>query len=352
MTLHELIMAAQETKASDIILSPDMPAAFRIDGRMRPLKTKSLNAGEIESILHQLISPENFDVLEKKRELDFAAVYDDQRFRGNAYWRAGELALALRPIPDTIPAPETLGIPKHIIELSQKSHGLILFTGAAGQGKSTSQASLINRMNETQSFHIVTVEDPIEFVHKSNKSIVDQREVGVDTLTFAEALRHMMRQNPDVIQVGEMRDRETMQAVLSVAETGHLVFSTLHTNDACQAIDRIIDVFPEAGQNQVRTQLSLVLLAIVNQRLVPSEAGPRVLASEVLINEVAVSNLIREGKTEQLYGIFDIAGTNGSCSMNRALQDLVDSRVIAQAEAEKHMVRRESRTASKHVRGR
>lgn len=343
MTLDELLRFSAKQNASDILFSPGMPVGLRVNGSIRAVKADPIDSDAIRQFLRKLITPEAMRELETKRELDFAAVYAGQRFRGNAFWRTNQLGLALRPITSTIPKPEDLGLPQPVIDLTDQSHGLILFTGAAGQGKSTSQAALIHRLNRKYAYHIVTVEDPIEFVHTSNHSYVDQREVGSDTLTFANALRHVMRQNPDVIQVGEMRDRETMQAVLTVAETGHLVMSTLHTNDACQAIDRIIDVFPENTQAQVRTQLSLVLLAVVNQRLIPTQAGSRVLATEVLMNSHAVANLIREGKTQQLYGAFDIDGSHKSQSMNRALQKLVDGGIIDAQEAERHMVLRESR---------
>lgn len=343
MTLDELFAFAAKQTASDILFSPGMPVGMRVNGSIRAVKMDPVDSDTIMQFLRKLVSSEELQELDTHRELDFAAVHNGQRFRGNAYWRMNKLGLALRPIAADVPSPEDLGLPQSVIDLTDLSHGLILFTGAAGQGKSTSQAALIKRLNHKYAYHIVTVEDPIEFVHKSDHSYVDQREVGSDTLTFANALRHVMRQNPDVIQVGEMRDRETMQAVLTVAETGHLVLSTLHTNDACQAIDRIIDVFPENTQAQVRTQLSLVLLAVVNQRLVPSKEGQRVLATEVLMNTHAVANLIREGKTQQLYGAFDIEGSHKSQSMNRALQKLIDHGVIEAEEAERHMVQRESR---------
>lgn len=347
MTFSELVKFGAEHNASDIILSPGMPPGIRLNGVLTPAGKQRLDGSAIEQIIRDLVTSDEFDELQKTRELDFAAVCDGQRFRGNAFWRLDQLGLALRPIASTVPDPVTLGIPQSVIDLTDQSHGLILFTGAAGHGKSTSQASLIERINGRHAYHIVTVEDPIEFVHTSNKSYIEQREVGSDTLTFANALRHTMRQNPDVILVGEMRDRETMQAVLTVAETGHLVFSTLHTNDACQAIDRIIDVFPESGQAQIRTQISLALLAVVNQRLVTSRTGGRVLAAEVLMNTTGVANLIREGKTEQLYSMFDMEGTTHAHSMNRALQDLVDKGLIDAVEAKRHQVLRESPAVSR-----
>jgi twitching motility protein PilT len=343
MQLASLLAAAREHQASDILLSPGSPPALRVDGLLRPVDTPPLDSEAVEALTREVVPASLRGRLAAgATELDFAAVVDGERFRGNAYLRAGVRALALRPIPAKIPSPAQLGLPTQLIELAHRSHGLILFTGAAGQGKTTSQAAILDFINRTTAGHVVTIEDPVEFVHTARRCVVDQREIGSDTPDFATALKYVLRQNPDVILVGEIRDPETASAVLTVAETGHLVLSTVHANDACQAVDRLVDMFPAWGRDQVRLQLGLTLLAIVNQRLVRSRAGRRVLAAELLLGTSAVSKLIRDGRTEQLYGMLDLEVARGMQSMNRVLAHLVADGTVDEAEAARYLVARES----------
>jgi twitching motility protein PilT len=338
-----LLAAATKHGASDLLLSPGSPPAVRAHGVIHPLGSIRLTAQDVEQVMRVLVGEERLHEFERRGEMDFPATYGEQRLRGSAYLRDGAPALVLRLIPAQIPTPAELGLPPVIAELAEQSQGLILFTGASGQGKSTSQAALVDMLNRKQALHIVTIEDPIEFVHPPHTSIVDQREVGNDTTSFAQALKHVMRQNPDVILIGEMRDLETIQAAMNVAETGHLVMSTLHANDACQAVDRIVYALPPGSREQVQAQLSLVLLAVVNQRLVRDRYARLVLAAEVLLNTPAIAKLIREGKTAQLYNTMEIQRQGGMQTMNHALEALVAKGVVAPNEAQRYMIRRESK---------
>jgi twitching motility protein PilT len=344
MKLEDLLVEAEQHNASDLLISPGSPPALREAGLIRFIGSQRLTAEQAEALIREVVGKTEWEKLQTTRELDFPAVHMGHRLRGNAYWRDGAPALALRMIPHAIPTPEQLTLPHVLVDLIQETQGMLLFTGAAGQGKTTSVASLLDYLNRHVSRHIVTVEDPIEFVHASRTSIVDQREVGFDTTSFAEALRHAMRQNPDAIFIGEMRDLETMKAALVVAETGHLVVSTLHANDACQAVDRIVYAFPDGMQPHIRAQLSMVLLAIANQRLVRSKSGRLMLALELLLNNPAVARLIREGKTAQLYGAMEIDRQRGVQTMNEALDALVKRGVVAPTEAARYLSRYESRS--------
>ncbi len=274
--------------------------------------------------------------------VDAAPSWGPHRYRAHAYRSAAGLCVALRPIPAEIPSPQQLGIPPVLIELARRAQGLVLFTGPAGHGKSTSQASLVDMLNRTSSLHIVTIEDPIEFLHVSQRSIVDQRELATSTHSYADALRHVLRANPDVILVGEVRDPETAAAALTVAETGHLVMSTLHANDAVQAVDRLVDLFPASAHQQIRTQLSMSLLAVVSQRLVRKKEGGRQLAAEILINTTATAKLIRDGKTDQLYSTLELDAASGSQSLNRVLQDQIGRGEILSSELARYAIPRES----------
>ena len=243
------------------------------------------------------------------------------------------MTAALRPIPARIPSLDELGLPRSVADFAKARQGLVLVTGPTGSGKSTTLAALIDVINSTRCCHIISVEDPIEYVHAHRMSIVDQREIGADTDTFPSALKYVLRQDPDVIMVGEMRDLETIRAALTAAETGHLVFATLHTNDAIQTIDRVIDVFPPAQQQQIRFQLSMALLAIVSQRLVPCRRGGRVLACEIMHNNTAIANLIREQKSHQVYSVMQTAAREGMITMDRAVAQLYFINLITQTEA-------------------
>ena len=260
------------------------------------------------------------------------------RFRVNVYYQKGAVTAAYRPIPDAIPSLAELGVPPLAQDLAKVHQGLVLVTGPTGHGKTTTQASIIDLINDTRECHVITIEDPIEFIHRHKKSIVDQREIGHDTDNFANGLKYVLRQDPDVILIGEMRDLETIQAALRAAETGHLVISTLHTNDAIQSVDRMIDVFPGEQQQQIRFQLSMTLLAIFSQRLLPrADKEGRVLACEVLRNTTAVANLIREGKTHQVYSIMETSTKDGMQTMDRSVRDLYMRGLIGYEEAIGHV---------------
>ena len=256
---------------------------------------------------------------------------DDYRFRVNGFYQKGAIAAALRIIPTQIPSIEALGIPKAVANLSTRRQGLVLFVGPTGSGKSTSLAALLDRINTTRACHIITVEDPIEFVHNHKMALIEQREIHADTISFSNALKYVLRQDPDVILVGEMRDPETIATVLTAAETGHLVFATLHTNDVMQSVDRIIDVFPAERQNQIRSQLAACLEAIISQRLLPRKDQPkgRIAAFEVLLGTTAIRAMIRDKKTHQIAGMMETSASLGMITMERALRNLYEEGKIS-----------------------
>jgi twitching motility protein PilT len=275
---------------------------------------------------------------ELEREVDFALAMDDgKRFRVNAYFQKGRMAAAMRAIATSVPDAATLRIPDPVLKLGEKPQGLVLVVGPTGSGKSTTLACLVDRINRTRACRIITVEDPIEYVHPSRLATVDQREVSADTKSFSAALKYVLRQDPDVILVGEMRDLETIHAALTAAETGHLVFATLHTNDAVQAIDRIIDVFPSAQQSQVRSQLSSALNGVVSQRLLPKRGGGRVAAYEVMIGTPAIKNLIRDNKMHQALGIMEASQREGCQTLDQHVQQLFTEGLIPADEASRYM---------------
>ncbi|MCA9348273.1 type IV pilus twitching motility protein PilT, partial [Candidatus Saccharibacteria bacterium] len=289
-------------KASDLHLQVGLPPMLRIDGSLTPVVSADvLNEETVETLIFAILDEDQKQILLKDKEFDFSFAFGDLgRFRVNAFHEKGNLAAALRLIPNEILTTEQLGLPKVIDSFSEYPRGLVLVTGPTGSGKSTTLAALVDKINTARAEHIITIEDPIEFTHKSKKSVVVQREVHYDTYSFSAALRSSLRQDPDVVLLGEMRDLETIAAAITIAETGHLVFATLHTNSAAQSIDRMIDVFPPHQQPQVRAQLSNILMAICSQRLVPTIGGGRVAAAEILVATPAVRNIIREGKTHQL----------------------------------------------------
>jgi twitching motility protein PilT len=347
--LEHLLSTAREHRASDLILSAGSPPTLRIDGLIRMMEGRALDGASTQALVYGILTAKQARHLELYRELDFSLTLQGHRLRGNVYWQSGSVAAAFRLLPDTIPRPEDLGIPEIAVDFVQRPQGLLLITGSSSQGKTTTQASLVNHVNRHAAKHIITVEDPVEFVHANELSIVDQREVGSDTLSFAEALRHALRESPDIIVVGEMRDPETMRAALISAETGHLVLSTLHTNDACQALDRIVESFPESEQSQIRAQLSLSLLAVLAQRLVQGRNGRLFLASEILCNTHAVANAIREGHIHQLYSIMEAGRKHGMWTMNQALEDLHARGVISEAEINRYMSVHESYRAKEQA---
>ena len=324
--LDEILQEAVDRHASDIHITAGRPVIFRIDGDLRPLDSDKLTPEQIEELVVPLFADNDrlVETMEKTGEIDFAhSLYGRGRFRVNVFKQRGTLAMVMRLLPFKIPAPRELGLPASVQELCQRKRGLVLVTGATGSGKSTTLASLINMINKTYSKHIITLEDPIEYLHRHEKSIVNQREIGDDTESYAGALRAALREDPDVILVGEMRDLETIQTAITAAETGHLVFSTLHTNSAADTINRVIDVFPPHQQQQIRVQLASVIECVISQQLLPIQTGSgRVAAFEVMMGTSAVRNLIREGKAFQIPSMIQTSKKQGMQSMDDALYNL------------------------------
>lgn len=327
-------------KASDLHLQVGLPPMLRVDGALKPISgTDVLTEETVESLLFAILDDDQKQILLKDKEFDFSFAFGDLgRFRVNAFHERGNLAAALRLIPNEITTIEQLGLPPVVNKFAEYPRGLVLVTGPTGSGKSTTLAALINKINHERADHIVTIEDPVEFTHKSIKSVVVQREVHYDTFSFSAALRSSLRQDPDVVLIGEMRDLETIAAAITIAETGHLVFATLHTNSASQSIDRMIDVFPPHQQPQIRSQLSNILMAICSQRLIPSIGGGRVAAAEILIGTPAVRNIIREGKSHQLDAVIQTGAEFGMQSMDKTLVSLIHSGTITYEEARTYAV--------------
>lgn len=322
-------------KASDLHLQVGLPPMLRVDGSLVPVSTAApLTEEAVEALIFAILDDDQKQILLKDKEFDFSFAFGDLgRFRVNAFHERGNLAAALRLIPNEIVTIEQLGLPPVMTKFTEFPRGLVLVTGPTGSGKSTTLASLIHKINAERACHIVTIEDPIEFTHKSSKSVVVQREVHYDTFSFSAALRSALRQDPDVVLIGEMRDLETIASAITIAETGHLVFATLHTNSAAQSIDRMIDVFPPHQQPQIRSQLSNILMAICSQRLVPAIGGGRVVAAEVLIGTPAVRNIIREGKSHQLDAVIQTGAEFGMQSMDKTLVGLIHAGTITYEEA-------------------
>ncbi len=326
MEIQEILEEALKRGASDVHLMVGVYPTLRINGNLIPLTkgNTSPTPEYIEKLVLGLTSPEQKELLLTNKEIDFSfALGELARFRVNAYYQKGYLSAALRLIPAKIPSLEDLHLPKVIGNFSKLRQGLILLAGPTGHGKSTTIASIINEINETRSVHIVTVEDPIEYVYPSRKSLIAQREMHLDTHSWEISLRSVLREDPDVVLIGEMRDYETIEAVLTIAETGHLVFATLHTNSAAQSIDRIVSVFPENQQEQVRLQLSNVLEAVISQRLVPGLQVGRYPATEILLANSAVRNTIREGKTHMIDNIIQTSSNIGMNTLETSLARLV-----------------------------
>ena len=321
--------------ATDLHLTATGVPRMRVDGRLVAIEGASpTDCAAVTAILDGLLSRPQLDEFARDRQLDFAFTWRDRaRFRANAFFQMGRPAIALRLIPSQIPTPEGLGLPTVVGNLLRRPHGLVLVTGPTGSGKSTTLAAMVGWINHYRPCHILTVEDPIEYLHTSDVAMVSQREVGTDTTTFDAALRAALREDPDVILVGEMRDLETISLALTLAETGHLVFATVHTNDAAQTVDRIIDVFPPGQQDQIRTQFSLTLAGVIAQRLVPRIGGGRVAAFEVLLGTPAVSNIIREGKVRQLRNVIATGQRDGMCVLEQSLGHLVNTGFITMDDA-------------------
>jgi twitching motility protein PilT len=330
-SIDELLAAMVEHDASDLHLTAGSPPVIRVNGQLQRLTDfEKLDPEVTRTLVYRIISTEQQKNLETKRNLDFShSVPGLARFRVNAYFQRESLAAAFRMIPARIRTLEELNMPARLYELADKPRGLVLVTGPTGSGKSTTLASMLDHVNQTRHEHILTIEDPIEFLHWHRTCIVNQRELGPDATTFADALRAALREDPDVILVGEMRDLETIATALTAAETGHLVFATLHTQSAPQTIDRVIDVFPAEQQGQVRVQLASTLQGILTQNLVPTADGRgRVAALEILIPDDAVRNLIRQAKIEQVYSVMQTNTSRGMMTMEQSLADLVQRRVI------------------------
>jgi twitching motility protein PilT len=321
--------------ASDLHLQVGLAPMLRIDGSLKPVEDAPvLEPADVEKLIFSILDDDQKEILLKDKEVDFSFAFGTYgRFRVNAFHERGNLAAALRLIPAQIRTLEDLQMPKILNDFTKFPRGLVLVTGPTGSGKSTTLAAMVDRINTERSCHILTIEDPIEYAHQSKKSIVVQREIHYDTYSFAAALRSSLRQDPDVVLIGEMRDLETIAAAVTIAETGHLVLATLHTNSAAQSIDRMIDVFPPHQQQQIRVQLAGMLQGIVSQRLVPSIGGGRVVASEILIATGAVRNIIREGKTHQLDAVIQTGAEFGMQSMDRQLVQLIQAGKISYDEA-------------------
>ncbi len=333
----EILLDVVERKASDLHLTAGAPPMLRQRGRLVALEHyPRLTPEDTREFIYSILTTEQRRRLETDLQLDFAYVVPGRaRFRVNAYFQRGAVAAAFRLIPSEIVAIDSLGLPPIVHELTRRPRGLVLVTGPTGSGKSTTLAAMIDEINQTREEHIVTIEDPIEFVHAHKRCIINQRELGNDATSFASALKAALRQDPDVILVGEMRDLDTISTALTAAETGHLVFATLHTQDAPQTIDRIIDVFPPAQQAQIRVQLSVTLQGVITQQLLPTADGAgRCVACEVLVPTAAVRNLIREGKIHQIPSVIQTGAAHGMQSMDSALATLVRAGTITQELAE------------------
>jgi twitching motility protein PilT len=325
MQMQDFFEVMADRGASDLHLTEGAAPTIRIHGEMTPLEHPRLNSTETRQLCYSILSEEQKKKFEEESELDFSfGVQGISRFRGNLFVQKGAVGAVFRAIPHEVPPIADLGLPPTVEDLLKLPRGLILVTGPTGSGKSTTMASMVDQINETRAEHIITIEDPIEFIHPHKRCVVNQREVFADTQSFAQALKHILRQDPDVVLVGELRDLETIEAALTIAETGHLVFATLHTNSAVQTINRVIDVFPAHQQSQVRAQLSLVLEAVISQTLLPrSDKDGRVMACELMIPNAAIRNLIREEKVHQLYSQMQVGqDKNGMVTLSQSLLNL------------------------------
>jgi twitching motility protein PilT len=333
--IDELLELVVEHNASDLHVSPGLPPVLRIDGELKKTRYEVVSPEISQRMIYDILTDDQIQRFETDLELDCAYSFQDvARFRVNVYRDRGTVASALRLIPRRIPTIEELNLPPVVLDLSRRVRGLILVTGPTGSGKSTTLASMINQINHERAEHIITIEDPIEYLHSHNKSVINQRELGQDTHTFNNALRASLREDPDVILVGEMRDLETIQLAVTCAETGHLVMATLHTNSAAESVDRMIDVFPPAQQEQIRIQISNNLQAIMSQQLMRRAGQPgRIAAIEVMIASSAIRNLIREGKTHQITSHIQTSSGSGMQTMDQALRDLYHASMITYEDA-------------------
>lgn len=334
--LHDLLKFMIEKGASDLHITTGIAPSIRIDGKIKAIPgLEPLTATQTKDLCYSILTDSQKHKFEENSELDLSfGVKNLSRFRANMFVQRGAVAAAIRTIPFKIKTFQELGLPEIVSDLCKKPRGLVLVTGPTGSGKSTTLASMIDKINSERQEHILTVEDPIEYLHPHKKCLVNQREINADTKSFKEALKYILRQDPDVVLVGEMRDLETIEAALTIAETGHLTFATLHTNSAMQTINRIIDVFPPYQQSQVRAQLSFVLEGVISQQLMPKVGGGRILALEVMIPNAAIRNLIREDKIHQIYSIMQTGQSKfGMTTLNQSLYELFTRRMISNEDA-------------------
>ena len=335
MDMESLLREAVARHASDLHVTVGVPPLIRINGALIKLDLPPLGVDDTAQLFEEIVAEDRRTQFNQNGEIDFShTVFGLSRFRVNAFRQRGSIAIAIRIIPERVPSLQELKLPDIVRELARKPRGLVLVTGPTGSGKSTTMAAMIDLINSERACNILTLEDPIEYLHRHRKSIINQREIGADSRTFANALRAALREDPDVILVGEMRDMETISIAVRAAETGHLVLATLHTSDAAQTVDRIIDVFPPYQHQQVRTQLSLALQGIVSQQLLPRRDGQgRIVAVETLVTTPAVRNLIREGKSHQILSVIQTGAKFGMLAMDTALRDLCRAGLIAEDEA-------------------
>lgn len=343
MNIKNLLQQTIDLKASDLHLISGVAPTVRIDGELFSLPNSGILTSDlISEAVKTLLSSEQFEKLSVNKELDFSISFSEKsRFRVNAYTEKKSMAVAFRGIPLELPDIDKLGLPKIVHNFTTLRQGLVLITGPTGHGKSTTLAAILNEINKTRSSHIVTIEDPVEFIFKPIRSIISQREMGSDTHSWQVALRSVLREDPDIVLVGEMRDHETIAAALTVAETGHLVFATLHTNSAAQTVDRIVDVFPQDQQAQIRMQMSLVLEAVFSQRLVAATSKGRVVAYEVLLGSTAIKTAIREGKSHQIDSIIQTSQEIGMSTLEKSLAELVKAGKVTMETAQSWSIRPE-----------
>ena len=338
--IETLLEACIKHGASDLHIQVGLPPILRIDGSLVPIpNTPILTTEIVDTLIFSTLDSRQRETLAKDKEFDYSFAFGEiARFRVNAFNEKGHLAAAFRLIPTKMPTIEELGMPQVISGFADYPRGLVLVTGPTGSGKSTTLAAIINKINSEKSVHILTIEDPIEFTHKSKRSLVAQREVHYDTYSFSRALKSALREDPDVVLLGEMRDLETISAAITIAETGHLVFATLHTNSAAQSVDRMIDVFPAEQQPQIRSQLAGILMAVCSQRLVPAIGGGRVCAAEIMVANTAIRSIIREGKTHQLDTAIQTGASEGMQTMDRTLAKLVQQGTVTYDSAREYAV--------------
>ncbi|MDX1934330.1 MAG: type IV pilus twitching motility protein PilT [Capsulimonadales bacterium] len=332
--IDDILRNSQQVKASDVHLTIGLPPMYRIDGKVGPSRYEVVTPRDAQRLVYDILSSENIERFERTKELDFSyGVAGVGRFRFNVYRQKGNVGCAMRAIPQKIPTLDQLRLPSVLKDLTHKHSGLILVTGPTGSGKSTTIASMIDIINSERPVHIVTMEDPIEYIHSHKTAMVNQREIGQDTDSFHNAIRAVLREDPDVILVGEMRDKETIAAALTLSETGHLVFGTLHTRSAPSTIDRVVDVFPPDQQDQIKVQLSNSIQGVVSQQLLPMLGGGRVAAVEIMIATAAIRNLIREGKTHQIASSIETGSQFGMQPMDKVLADLFKNGMVSYDEA-------------------